>query len=207
MIYKDRQDAAFALLPFLEKYRDTDCVIMAIPRGGVPLGFVIAKNLACPLELMLTKKIGHPNNMEFAIGAVSLDTEVMDDNIDIPESYIQKEISRIRQSLMERWKKFMGNREPVPVKDKIVIIVDDGIATGNTMLVSIKMLRSRHPQKIVVAVPVAAPETAIKIERLADEFICPYLPYEFHGVGAFYEDFSEVTDDMVVELMEQSGRL
>lgn len=204
MIYKDREDAAFALIPKLEEYRNKDCVVMAIPRGAVPLGYVIARHFGFPMELLLTKKIGHPNNREYAIGAVSLETELIDENSGVPDSYLQEEISRIRQSLRERRDKFMGNRLPVDIKDKIVIIIDDGIATGHTMLASIALLRSKHPKKIVVAVPVAAPETAGKIKKLADEFICPYFPEEFYGVGAFYEDFSEVTDDDVLKFLEQS---
>lgn len=204
MIYKDREDAAFALIPKLEEYRNKDCVVMAIPRGGVPLGYVVARHFGFPMELLLTKKIGHPNNREYAIGAVSLETELIDENSGVPDAYLQEEISRIRQSLRERRDKFMGNRLPVDIKDQIVIIIDDGIATGHTMLASIALLRSKQPKKIVVAVPVAAQETAGKIKKLADEFICPYYPEEFYGVGACYEDFSEVTDDDVIKLLEQS---
>ncbi len=177
---------------------------MTIPRGGVPLGYIIAQHYSFPMELLLTKKIGHPENKEFAIGAVSLESVLIDDNYGIPETYLAEEIKRIKQSLQERYKKFAGNRSPIDLKNKIIIIVDDGIATGNTIIASIKMLREKHPQKIVVAVPVAPPETARKIKKLVDEFICPNIPNYFSGVGQFYVDFSEVTDEDVIDLLKKA---
>src|SRR5438094_586340 len=141
MLFKDRYDAAMKLIPHLKKYKDEDVIVLAVPRGGVPIGYHIAKNYNFPLELLLTKKIGHPWSNELAIGAVSLENHIIDDRHNIPESYIESEIERIRQSLKERYKKFMGNRKPADVENKIVIIVDDGIATGNTLLAAIRMIR------------------------------------------------------------------
>src|SRR5665647_2687221 len=144
MLFKNRYDAALKLIAFLEKYKDERRVVFAIPRGGVPIGYYIAKHYNLPLELLLTKKIGHPGNEEFAIGAVSLEDYIIDERHNIPESYIENEIKRIRESLKERYKKFMGDRKPVDMEGKIAIIVDDGIATGNTLLAAIRMLSLIH---------------------------------------------------------------
>lgn len=201
MVFEDRYDAAIRLIPLLSKYKDDDSVVLAVPRGGVPIGYHIAKAYHFPLELLLTKKIGFPGNPELAIGAVSLENEIIDDRFDISDEYLKKEIVKIRKSLQERYKKFMGDRQPSDLKDKTVIIVDDGIATGNTIMASIRMIRAKHPRKIVVAVPVAPHRTAIKIEELVDDFICVHIPEEFYGVGQFYRDFSQVSDEEVVELM------
>lgn len=205
MMFKNRYDAALKLIPFLEKYKDERGVVFAIPRGGVPIGYYISKHYNLPLELLLTKKIGHPRNEEFAIGAVSLEDYIIDERHNIPESYIESEIKRIRESLKERYKKFMGDRKPVDMEGKIVIIVDDGIATGNTLLAAIRMMRQKHPKKIVVAVPIAPREAAEKIKKHVDDFICLHIADDFYGVGQFYLDFSQVSDDEVIHLLQESN--
>ena len=205
MMFKNRYDAALKLIPFLEKYKDERGVVFAIPRGGVPIGYYISKHYNLSLELLLTKKIGHPRNEEFAIGAVSLEDYIIDERHNIPESYIESEIKRIRESLKERYKKFMGDRKPVDMEGKIVIIVDDGIATGNTLLAAIRMMRQKHPKKIVVAVPIAPREAAEKIKKHVDDFICLHIADDFYGVGQFYLDFSQVSDDEVIHLLQESN--
>ena len=203
MFFLDRYDAAMKLAPFLEKYKNEEGVILAVPRGGVPIGYYIAKHLDFLLDLLMTKKIGHPANEEFAIGAVGMEDSVVENFYNIPQYYIDREIRRIRKSLTERYKKFMGDREPVDIKNKIVIVVDDGIATGKTILVTLKLLRSRHPKKLVVAVPLSSAEAAKLIAKEADEFISVYTPEPFYGVGRFYEDFSETTDEEVMMLLKE----
>lgn len=206
MIFKDRHDAAMKMIPLLSPYKGDDGVVLAVPRGGVPIGYEIAMAYHFPLALLLTKKIGFPGNPELAIGAVSLEDEVIDDRFDISSEYLEAEIKKIRAALKERQKKFMGDRQPVDLKDKTVIIVDDGIATGNTMMVSIQMIRAKHPRKVVVAVPVAPDRTAAKISGLVDNFICVHLPDEFYGVGQFYDDFTQVSDEEVLKLMKEAER-
>ena len=205
MIFHDRDDAAVKLIPLLSGYKNEEGVVLAVPRGGVPIGFRIAMEYNFPLEILLTKKIGYPSNEELAIGAVSLENEVIDDRFDIPQAYIDEQIKKIRKSLQERYKKFMGDRQPIDLKNKTVIIIDDGIATGNTMIASIKLIRTRHPKQIVVAVPVAPLRTANKIEELVDDFICVHIPEYFSGVGQFYRDFSQVSDAEVIRLMKEAG--
>lgn len=207
MMFKNRYDAALKLIPFLEKYKNERGVVFAIPRGGVPIGYYISKHYNLPLELLLTKKIGHPLNQEVAIGAVSLEDYIIDERHNIPEYYIENEINRIRESLKERYKKFMGDRKPIDVKDKIVIIVDDGIATGNTLLAAIRLIRQQHPKKIVVAVPVAPREMAEKIKNQVDDFICLHKADDFYGVGQYYLDFSQVSDDEVIHLLQEANHI
>jgi predicted phosphoribosyltransferase len=193
------------LIPLLAKYKNEEGVVLAVPRGGVPIGYYIAMEYNFPLEILLTKKIGHPGSSELAIGAVSLENEVIDDRHNISDAYIEEQVQIIRKSLQERYKKFMGDRKPMDLENKIVIIVDDGIATGNTILAAIKMIRAKHPKKIVVAVPVAPPRTAIVIEKEVDDFVCVSIPEEFFGVGQFYHDFSQVTDREVIELLKEAN--
>lgn len=203
MRFKDRKDAAMKLIPYLEKYKNEPGVILAVPRGGVPIAYYIAKKYNMPLELLMTKKIGHPSNPEFAIGAVSLEGYIVDEELNIPKSFIDENVLKIRKNLEERYTYFMGNKKPVDLENKVVIIIDDGIATGNTILSSIKMLRKRKPKKIVVAVPVAPLQTVLKIKKVVDDFICPYIPENFIGVGLHYDDFSQVNDNEVIRLLRE----
>jgi predicted phosphoribosyltransferase len=207
MIYEDRWDAALRLIPMLSRFAEEDCVVLAVPRGGVPIGYAISKAYSFPLDLLLAKKLGHPGNPELAIGAVCLDSETVDAHTHVSEDYIREEIPRIRKTLLERRRTFMGDRSPVDLADRTVIIADDGIATGHTLMAAIGMIRKRKPRRIIVAVPVAPRETARTFRELADEFICPYLPDDFYAVGQFYRQFDEVTDDEVIRLMQAARDL
>lgn len=200
-ILQDRKEAGMLLSQKLEKYQGSDAIILAVPRGGVPIGYEIAKNLHLPLDIILSKKIGHPLNKEFAIGAVSLDSYFIDEHPEINKEYIEREIKIIRESLQDKYNLYMGNRKPADVKGKIVIVVDDGIATGNTLLASIAMLRKRKPQKIVVAVPVVPYDTVSIFQQKTDEFIYLIASKDFRGVGGFYEDFDQVNDDEVIRML------
>lgn len=203
MYFNDRYDAAMQLAPLLEKYKNEKGVILAVPRGGVPIGYYLAKYLDFPLDLLMTKKLGHPGNEEFAIGAVSLEGSIVEETTGVPEQYIREETRRIREQLKERYIKFMGNKEPVDIKGKIIIVVDDGVATGRTILSTIKILRNKEPRKIVVAVPVASEEAADRIKEVVDDFICLHTPYPFYGVGRFYADFTQVEDEDVLLLLNE----
>ena len=202
MYFKDRKDAAFKLIPLLANYKNEKGIVLAVPRGGVPVAYHVARQYGFPLDLLMTKKIGHPSNPEFAIGAVSLEDFIIDKRQDISPAYINEKIKSIRESLQERYKLFMGHHKPLDLKNKIVIIIDDGVATGNTILSAIPMIRKQGPKKIVVAVPVSPPETAKKIAKEVDDFICPYMPKDFFGVGYHYRDFSEVSDEEVILLLK-----
>jgi predicted phosphoribosyltransferase len=198
---KDRIEAGLLLSEKLKKYQNSSTVVLAVPRGGVPVASIIAKSLHLPLDIVLSKKIGHPYNKEFAIGAVSMDSMIIDEHPDVPKEYIEKEIVRLRKLMQEKYGIYMGNRTPLDIKDKNIIVVDDGIATGNTLLVSINMLRKRNPAKIIVAVPVIPYDTVSVFEKNTDEFIYLIASKYFRGVGGFYEDFNQVEDDEVIKLL------
>lgn len=201
--FQDRYDAARQLAAKLEKYKKNDGVILAIPRGGVPIGYYLAKHLGFDLDLLMTKKIGHPANEEYAIGAVGLEDTMIEDTVNVPEHYLEEMIPRIRRQLKETYKKFMGRTTPADIRGKISIVVDDGIATGRTILATLKMLRNRQPGKLVVAVPVASKQAAERISQEVDELICLYIPSTFYGVGKFYRDFNQVQDREVITLLKE----
>lgn len=207
-IFKDRNDAAKRLADKLKKYKNEDGVILAIPRGGVPIGYYIAEDLDLPLEIVLSKKIGHPNNSEFAIGSVSLQGVVIDESVTgIPKDYIERESNRILEVLEEKFKLFMGDCKLTDLKNRTVIIVDDGVATGNTIMATINAVKKSYPKKIIVAVPVSPIESARKLSVMVDEFICLQIPKVFFGVGQFYDDFSQVSDEEVMEYLKKNQRL
>lgn len=145
MLFRNRKDAAELLIPYLDRYRNKNSIVLAVPRGGVPIAYPVAKAYHLPLDLLMTKKIGHPSHPEFAIGAVTLEDHIIDNETGVPQSYIDGEITDIRKSLKNRYNHFTEGRKPVDIENKTVIIVDDGIATGNTILSAIKMLRKGKP--------------------------------------------------------------
>jgi predicted phosphoribosyltransferase len=201
VILQDRKEAGILLSQKLEKYQNSDAIILAVPRGGVPIGYEISKNLHLPLDIILSKKIGHPLNKEYAIGAVSLDSTIINQHPDIPKEYIEREIKQLRESMKDKYNLYMGYRKPANIKGKTVIVVDDGIATGNTLLVSIEMLKKRQPKKIIVAVPVVPFDTVKVFEQNTDEFVYLMAPKDFRGVGRFYESFEQVADDEVIRML------
>lgn len=201
-LYSNRIEAATLLAERLKQYAGQDGVVLAVPRGGVPLGCLVARALHMPLELLMTKKIGHPMNPEYAIGAVSLTDQMIVPHEDVGQDYIERETRWIRKKLQDNYRKFMGDHQPLPLKGKILIIIDDGMATGNTLLSTINMLRKEAPAKIVVAVPVAPASAVEKIRPLVDEIIVPLVPQNFYGVGGFYEDFQQISDEEVIQLLQ-----
>jgi predicted phosphoribosyltransferase len=200
-LFKDREEAGSLLAEKLLEYENTNSIILAIPRGGVPVGYVISQKLNLPLDIILSKKIPHPYNKELAIGAVTMDDEIVDYYPNISKNYINSEVSRIREVLKKKLNLYVGNDKPLDVKGKNVILVDDGIATGNTVLVSIKSLRKLKPAKIIVAVPVLPYEDLKTFQQEADEFVYIEASNYFRGVGTFYEHFEQVDDDVVVEML------
>jgi len=205
-MFRDRIEAGLLLAAKLKKYQGDPGVILAVPRGGVPVAYAVAKELGFPLEVILTKKIGHPLNKEYAIGAVSLTDEFIIPHPEASQEYINDEIERIRKKLKEMYQKFMGNKEPENLGGKTVIVIDDGIATGNTLLGTINMLKKNKPGKIVIAVPVASVKAIQKLGKEVDEIISVLVPKHFFGVGAFYEDFEQVSDEEVIYYLERLRR-
>ncbi len=197
-MFRDRIEAGLLLAQKLKKYRNDPGVVLAVPRGGVPVAYAVAKEFGFPLELVLTKKIGHPMNKEYAIGAASLTDHFILPHENVSDEYIEQELKKVRQRLKEMYSRFMGDKEPASLEGKTVIVVDDGIATGNTLLGTVNVLRKSHPRKIIIAVPVAARDALHKLSPVVDEVIAVLIPDQFFGVGAFYEDFEQVNDEEVL---------
>lgn len=206
MIFKDRIEAGDLLAAKLERFKNEDAIVLAIPRGGVPLGYVVAKHFNIPLELVLSKKIGHPLHKEFAIGAVTLNSRVLSEAAsEVSSSYIEEETKEIRSLLLGQYRDFYGDKASANLKDKVAIIIDDGVATGNTMVSTIEMLHREKPKKIVVAIPVSSQSALLKLQNspLIDEVICLLAPIDFRAVGRFYENFDQVDDAEVKRLLNK----
>lgn len=201
-MFTNRVAAGMMLAERLHTYKGTDAVILAVPRGGVPVAYSVAKQLGLPVQLVLAKKIGHPLNKEYAIGAAGLTDYFVVPHDNVTEAYIQQEVARVRTRLKEMQLQFMGGKEMPVLTGKILIVIDDGIATGNTMLATINLLRKMKPLKLLIAVPVASASSVAKLSKVADEVIVLHVPDEFYGVGAFFDDFSQVTDEEVKYYLE-----
>ncbi|MCU7549092.1 phosphoribosyltransferase family protein [Chitinophagaceae bacterium LB-8] len=204
-MFQNRTQAGRLLAEKLLKYQKANGIVLAIPRGGVPVGLEIARALNWPLELLLIKKLGHPQNKEYAIGAVGMQDRIVVPHEEVPESYIESETERARARLVEMQQKFMPNKQPEPIKDRVVIVVDDGIATGNTMLTSVKILRKQEPEAIIIAAPVASWSAVEKLSQEVDKLVLLDVPEEFIGVGRFYSDFAQLTDSDVINYIKMSN--
>ena len=206
-MFEDRTDAGIQLSEKLQHFAGEDVVVLAIPRGGLPVAALVAKSLNAPMDVALTKKLGHPFNREYAIGAISLNNIVLNDDTGISKSYIDTETERIRQILKQRHDQYYKNRSPQSLKDKVVIIIDDGIATGSTVLATIELVAQQKPSKVVVAIPVA-PRMSIDLLKDSDhvdEVICLSTPFNFHAVGQFYQRFGQVSDEEAISILESAN--
>lgn len=204
-MFTNRIEAGRLLSKELESYKAKNAIILAVPRGGLPIGVIIAKQLELPLDVVLIKKIGHPFNKEYAIGAVSLNHVILDNQASgISRDYITEETKRLRTILKERYEQYYTNRKPRILKNRTAILVDDGIATGNTILATAQLVYEESPSKIIVAVPVAPRSSILNLvsSSFIDEVICLEQPPVFHGVGEFYENFEQVSDEEAVNLFE-----
>ncbi|MCE3278232.1 MAG: phosphoribosyltransferase [Bacteroidetes bacterium] len=205
MLFKNRNDAAVKLAKMLHRFTNVDGVVLGVPRGGVPIAYEIARELNLPLEVILSKKIGHPLNPEFAIGSVSLDSVFIDPSIhNVSNLYIDEEIDRISARLIEKYRAFMGNAKPLDLRNKTVIVADDGIATGNTLLVIIDLIKNSSPSEIIIAAPVSSESAFERLSREVDEIVCLEVTEHFRGVGEFYIDFTPTTDQEVVNLLAKA---
>jgi putative phosphoribosyl transferase len=211
MKYADRRDAGRQLAARLVHLKDRRPVILALPRGGVAIGFEIAEALAAPLDIVLVRKIGVPWQPELALGAVTdgaaPDTFIDRDlaaTLDIPESYIEEETRRQLQEIERRRNSYCAGRPPIETAGRTAIVVDDGIATGATMRVALRAVRRRGPARLVLAVPVAPADTPELFADAADEIVCLDMPAAFGAIGFFYRDFHQMTDAEVTELLARA---
>jgi putative phosphoribosyl transferase len=210
-VFHDRREAGRLLAPLLRHYAGRgDVIVLALPRGGVPVAYEVAMALGVPLDVFTVRKLGVPGREELAMGAIGsggayvLNNEVVE-ALHISHSEVVRVVERERRELERRERLYRDNRPYPPLQNKTVILIDDGLATGASMLVAVSALRRKHPAKIVVAVPVAPRETCDMLRGHADEAFCYETPEPFAGVGAWYEDFSQVTDDEVRALLNAAS--
>jgi predicted phosphoribosyltransferase len=213
MRFTDRVDAGRQLARRLDAYASrSDVIVLALPRGGVPVAAEVARHLNAPLDVFLVRKLGVPGQPELAMGAIAeggaevLNQPVIDE-LGVPAALVQLTLARERIELDRRARAFRVDREPPPVRGRTAILVDDGLATGSTMEAAIAALRRLEPQEIVVAVPVGAPQTCERLGRVADVLISVARPLPFDAVGQWYDDFSQTTDEEVRRLLGERRRV
>lgn len=210
VLFRDRLDAGRKLAGKLDGYKGQDnLLVLGLPRGGIPVAYEVAEELNAPLDIFLVRKLGLPGHEELAMGAIAsggvrvLNQEVVH-ALNIPPKVIDTVAEQEQQELQRREQAYRGSRLTAQIRGKTVILVDDGLATGSSMLAAVEALRPQRPARLVVAVPVAPPETCEKIAREVDEIICAATPEPFHGVGLWYENFEQTNDSEVRRLLAQS---
>jgi predicted phosphoribosyltransferase len=210
MTFRDRVDAAERLAAALDPWRGADPLVVAIPRGAVPMARVIAARLDGDLDVVLTRKIHAPGNPEFAIGAVDETGWVYladyASRTGATDDYVREQVATELETIRRRRAQYTPGRAPRDPAGRVVIVVDDGLATGATMIAALHALRARAPQRLVCAAPVASPEAVAKVRQHADEVVVLYTPADFYAVGQFYRSFQQVGDDEVVELLREAER-
>ena len=209
--FEDRQDAGRRLAARLEDYRGKDAVVLALPRGGVVVGYEIARHLSRRLDVIITRKIGAPGNPEYAIGAVAENGEVVVNQpeiqmLGISRLYLEAEIAHQKEEIERRIQLYRGGQRLPPLKGKTAILVDDGIATGYTMLAAAKAARAEAPAEVVVAVPVAAPGSLTALKPLVSSLVYLAAPSPFWAVGVFYRNFEQISDQEVKRLLDEARR-
>jgi len=212
MIYRDRIEAGKHLAAQLAHYANRDdLLVLALPRGGVPVAYEVAKALRAPLDIFLVRKLGVPGYEELAMGAIATGgVRVLNDDVVeqlfIPAGVIDSVSANELRELKRRERAYRGNRPEPEVRGKTVILVDDGLATGSTMRAAVAALRQQSPARIIVAVPVSAPQTCDEYRMGVDEIVCATTPEPFYGVGRWYKDFSQTTDEEVRDLLEKGRK-
>jgi putative phosphoribosyl transferase len=209
--FVDRVDAGKRLASALKNFSAEKGIVLAIPRGGVVVGYVIANTLNLPLDVIIPRKIGAPDNPELAIGAVAEDgTSILDQNLikylGVSREYVVEETERQKQEIRRRLKLYRQDTSYPDLKGLDVIVVDDGIATGSTMKAALASVKNRGAASIAVAVPVGPPSTIEELEKMADRVVCIYTPEFFQAIGEFYRDFNQTSDEEVIGLLLENKR-
>ncbi|NGX33687.1 MAG: putative phosphoribosyl transferase [Candidatus Anoxychlamydiales bacterium] len=207
MLFKNREDAAKKLAKLLQNYKNKkDTIILALPRGGVVVGDILSKELNLKLDIIVARKISSPILEELAIGAICEDFQFLNEEIikgyGISDEYLKKEIEKEKNLAKEKENLYRQNKKPIYLKDKTIILVDDGIATGSTMIAAINALKIKKVKKIIVAIPVGPYNTIEKLNKMADEVICLYIPDDFFAIAQYFEKFDQVSDKKVIEILK-----
>jgi putative phosphoribosyl transferase len=209
-MFADRADAGRRLGAALARYRDQSPVILALPRGGVPVGLEVARALGAPLDVIVVRKLGAPGHEELAVGAIAAGAAYVDwpivRQLGVSQSYLEQVTAAEERELERREQAYRQGRAALPVEGRTVILVDDGLATGATLRAAIAALRQRHPARLVVAVPVGAPESVARLREAADDVICLEQPPDFRAVSLTYRDFSATSDTEVVDCLDAARR-
>src|SRR5438034_1271442 len=211
MLFADRRNAGRALAERLAVYSDdSNLLVLALPRGGVPVAYEVAGRLQAPLDVFLVRKLGLPGQEELAMGALaSGGVRVLNEEVvrilQVPEEVIDEVAAREQRELERRERLYRGDRPPPDVRGRTVILIDDGLATGSSMRAAVAALKHMKPRRIIVAVPVASRETCKEFGELVDDVVCVEQPEPFVAVGRWYEDFSQTTDEEVHNLLERAG--
>lgn len=208
--FRDRAEGGKALADRLRRFAGTDALVLALPRGGVPVAYEVARALGLPLDVLIVRKLGLPGHEEFAIGAIASGgirvlNEAVLRRLGLTQKAVEAVAEREQAELERREREYRADRLPERIAGRTAIVVDDGLATGQSMLAAVRALRQQRPARIVVAVPVAAEDTCAALRGEADEVICPVTPEPFYAVGAWYEDFSQTSDDEVRALLAQAA--
>ncbi len=210
--YRDRTDGGRQLAAMLTNYAGrADVVVLALPRGGVPVAFEVAAALRAPLDVFIVRKLGVPGHEEFAMGAIATGgVRVLDDGavrfLGVSPAEIEQVTAVEQRELERRERAYRGDRPPADVSGRTVVLVDDGLATGSTMRAAVEALRREGAARVVVGVPIAPPETCDAVRDIVDDIVCARTPEPFHAVGRWYQDFSQTTDDEVHELLARAGQ-
>lgn len=209
MMFQNREDAGRKLAKKLEWLKKENPLVLAVPRGGVIIGNVIASELGAKLDIIVSRKVGAPDNPEFAIGAVMHDGSYFPNEritimLNVPQNYINQEIAVQMKEIDRRLIRFRGSKE-YDLEGKTIVLVDDGIATGATMFVAALWIKKQKPKKLIIAIPVGPKETVGKLAEIADKVVVLHYPVFFNAVGEFYQEFEQIDDYEVQEIMSKYG--
>lgn len=208
MAFINRLEAGRNLANKLGEYKGR-CLVLAIPRGGVEVGYALAQQLNCPLDIIISKKIPYPGQPELAIGAVCNDMVSLDNSLisvhDISRSYVEDEINKLKATIKNRYTKLTGKTHFPDIRDKVVIVTDDGLATGHTFFAAVEFVKSQKPKKIIAAVPVGPPDNLEILKKKVDELVVLEVPEYFMAVGEFYGEFTQLTDEDVLSYLKKAN--